>query len=152
MYICTNCGKEYEEEAAFCMACGSPVVAKEEEAEVAAVAPVQEENRLLTLVGFINNLLNIASGFFMALAMMLTSYSASTSIYNSKVRVYVYSNPDETCAVFALLLAITAVAAAVFSFIFAMIKREPTKSKFCKITKMALSTLLFIASIVLLSV
>lgn len=149
MYICTNCGKEFEEEAAFCMACGSAVVAKD--AEVAA-APVQKENRLLTLVGFINNLLNIASGFFMALAMMLTSYSANTSIYSSKVKVYVYSYPDETCAVFALLLAITAVAAAVFGFIFAMIKKEPTKSKFSKITNMALSTLLFIASIVLLSV
>ena len=144
MYICPNCGKTYEDEVAFCSACGTKVIVKPapvEEVPYNAIKPA--ESFIVTLMSFLANAVQIVSAFFAAVA-LATSY----------VRVRTYSAsliPGTGSAVFALLFAMGGLGLSVVSFIFSMKNGADLKTKFNKITSMASGFLLFILSIVLLA-
>lgn len=152
MYICPNCGKTYEDEVAFCSACGTKVIVKPapvEEAPDNAIKPA--ESFIVTLMSFLANAVQIVSAFFAAAA-LATPYiyvRLKSSSYSSYVTTTFH--PNTGCSVFALLFALGGLGLAVVSFIFSMKNGADLKTKFNKITSMASGFLLFILSIVLLA-
>lgn len=165
MITCPNCKKELEEGVAFCSECGCKIEPVAPVAEVVAepiapvvepVAPVAEakkESPLFVILNFVSKIATIVSAFFGAVAIAAPSIRVSTSIskYTGKISAYAYFEPEEACAIFALLMAIAAVALAVFLFVMCLVKKANLKNKFENIASLTLNTLLFIFTIVLVS-
>ncbi len=151
MYICPNCGKEFNNEVAFCADCGTKVVVKAPVEAAPAVANKPAESFVVTLLSFLANAVQIVSAFFAAVA-LATPYiyvRLRSSSYSSYVTTTFH--PNTGCSVFALLFALGGLALAVVSFVFSMKNGADLKTKFAKITGMASGFLLFILSIVLLA-
>lgn len=145
MYICPSCAKEYQDEVAFCSACGTKVVPVQEPVETVPANTIQpaEQPFILVLLSFLANVVQIVSAFFAAAA--LATFKVKLRSYSASII------PGTGCSVFALLFAIGGLALAIVSFILTMKKGADLKTMFTKITGMTSGFLLFILSIVLLA-
>lgn len=160
MYFCTNCGKEYENQASFCAACGSPVVAAPTPAptpsyvmpDATPVPAVEEKEPFLhTLFAFIAKIMQIFAGFSlgMAIAECYLDLDYSSGYYSTWV--YGSFEPNDGWAVMAMLAGLAAMGMSVVGFIFSLIKKSDLKTLFSKIACMALSMFLFILGCVFIA-
>ncbi|MBQ5590886.1 MAG: hypothetical protein IIU65_04320 [Clostridia bacterium] len=152
MYVCPNCGKEFEKETFFCGECGTQTVVKEAVVENAAPTVAEKkEPFIVTLFSFISNTVNALSAFFYAISFaMIRVYCNLESGYYS---YYISENVsfDECWFVPGNIFAVLGIGVAIVAFIFSLIKKADTKTKFSRITGLLVSVLLLIVGITIAS-
>lgn len=160
MYFCPNCGKQYENEVAFCAVCGAKTVAPaatpapsyvmaEPIVDAVAETNTEKEPIVTTILGFAAKISQIFAGMF-ALVSIIGAY---LDINISKYYSYAYGSfePAVGSAIFTLLCALCALGTSGVCFVFSLIKKTDLKTKFSKIASLTLSLALFIVSCVLLA-
>lgn len=150
MYICPNCGKEFNGEVAFCSECGTKVILKAPVEVAPANAIKNEEPFVLTLLSFLSTIVQLISAFFAAVALATPYvYVRIRSSYSSSLTTTFY--PGEGSSVFAFLFAIGGLVLSIISFVLTMKRGPELKTMFNKITGMVSGMLLLILGIVLLA-
>ena len=147
MKNCPNCQIQYDDSVNFCNRCGSALV------EDTTVAPVETENKPNFLFVFLYKVLAIVSAMFAACSIASPYYSVSVnynrysgSFYASEIFRF-----GAVAGVFALLLALGALAFAVLTFIQGLIKKAGKEALFDGIVRLVIGTALLIVSIVILA-
>ena len=151
MKYCATCNTQYEDSQNFCPICGKALENYQPEpvAPVAAEAEPKKTPFIVTLLSFGSKALSVFAAMFAACALANPYISVRTSSYS--YRTTITFNPGTGASVMTLLLALSALGAAVATLVMALIK----KPKLEKLFKLILNTLipfaLTIVSIVLLA-
>ncbi|MBR0446969.1 MAG: zinc ribbon domain-containing protein [Clostridia bacterium] len=152
MKVCPNCGAQYDDAINFCSACGTATVASAPVVvEAPVVAPAAPEKKSNPIFGFIGKILSILSAMFIGCGIAGSYIDVNVYVGSYSVNGYGYFEPDETCSVFAFLLAMGALAMAVISFIQTLIKKGGIEKIFAAIVQMTLAMAAMIVSIVMMA-
>lgn len=147
MKNCPKCNIQYEDSINFCNNCGAELVAEETETSAAA------EYKPNVLFVFLYKVLAIVSAMFAAcsIASPYLSVSISQNYYSGSLYAYEVFRFAAGDGVFALLLALGALAFAVLTFIQGLINKGGKQSLFDGIVRLTVGTALLIVSIVILA-
>ena len=167
MKFCRTCGAQYNDDAVFCTNCGNvldsapvnpapnptpayaPNMAYSQPAP-APMAPLMQPKKKQTgaVFGFLFNLCLLLYSVFSFLAVVYAYVSTSTYSY------YAYSNFwfDETCVILSFVMAFPLLAFGIVSFVFGLKEKEDATKKFAGIFRFIAGIVLFIVSIIVMSV
>lgn len=137
MYICSQCGKQHEENVAFCENCGASMAAEQvsavAEAEVTpkkAPQYAEKESLWVSIPVFLSNAVQIFAGFWAMMAVALPYIHASIhSSYWSGYYASAYYEPHVTSSIFTMIFSILGLLTALASLVPALIKFKSTEIK-----------------------
>lgn len=156
MKICPFCGAQLDDSVSFCSTCGNaqaPVAAATPVTPVAPVAPVAPNKPYVSVLGFISKLFSIFSAMFIGcgLAAAYLDIDVNLSSYTYNLYAHGYFEPDESCAIMALLTALAALVLAIIAFIRTLVKRGGAEKILASIAQMVATFAALIVSFVMLA-
>ena len=113
--------------------------------------PNNEENKVVTIFGFITNILALITVFFLLTAMIeqhiYVSVYQSSGYYYNDFNSYAYSYPDYDLAIVALVLAIMTFGAALTTFITTLAKARKIDKVLSAVTKLVIGSFAVLVTI-----
>ena len=172
MKTCRTCGAQYNDDAVFCTNCGNildsapanpapnptPTYAPNMAySQPAPMAPLMQPKKKQTgaVFGFLFDMCLLLYSVFSFLSIVYAW--VYTSIYSSGYYSYSYyatSNYwlDETCVILAFVMSMPLLAFGIVSFVFGLKEKEDATKKFAGLTRFITGIVLFIVSIIVMSV